>query len=196
MNWEKQHEATGGRLVIDWESLTARVRPYQQDLDEGNGQPAAISAAEPPVKSVFPIKAILHPTDFSEHADFAFQQARTMAREHGARLIVLHVGPSAVATSEIEAAMLPSEADQELLRVKLSRLQSLDPKVRVEHLLQEGEPVEEILRVAREHHCDLIVMGTHGRTGLGRLLMGSVAEAVVRTASCPVVTIKGPPLSG
>jgi nucleotide-binding universal stress UspA family protein len=115
-----------------------------------------------------------------------------MAREHGARLIVLHACPSAVATSEIEAAMLPSEADKGLLRAALGRLQPLDPKVRVEHLLQAGEPVEEILRVAREYSCDLIVMGTHGRTGLSRLLMGSVAEAVVRTASCPVVTIKGP----
>ena len=91
--------------------------------------------------------------------------------------------------------MLPSEADKELLRAELSRLQPRDPKVRVEHLLQAGEPVEEILRVAREGPCDLIVMGTHGRTGLSRLLMGSVAEAVVRTASCPVVTIKSPPLS-
>ena len=147
------------------------------------------------MRSVFPIKAILHPTDFSEHANFAFQQACAMAREHGARLIVLHVCPSAVATSEIEAAMLPSEADKELLRAELSRLQPRDPKVRVEHRLQAGEPVEEILRVARECPCDLIVMGTHGRTGLSRLLMGSVAEAVVRTASCPVVTIKGPALS-
>jgi nucleotide-binding universal stress UspA family protein len=118
-----------------------------------------------------------------------------MAREHGARLIILHVCPSVVATSEIEAAMVPSEADKELLRAELSRLQPRDPNVSVEHILQAGEPVEEILRVARERHCDLIVMGTHGRTGLSRLLMGSVAEAVVRTASCPVVTIKGPPLS-
>jgi MFS superfamily sulfate permease-like transporter len=196
MNWEKQHEATGGRLVIDWESLTARFHSYRQDLDEDNGQPAPISTTKPAVRSRFPIRAILHPTDFSEHADFAFQQASAMAREHGARLIVLHVRPSAVATSEIEAAMLPSEADHELLRVRLSRLQPLDPTVRVEHRLQEGDPVEEILRVARECHCDLIVMGTHGRTGLGRLLMGSVAEAIVRTASCPVVTIKSPILSG
>jgi len=181
INWEKQHEATGGRLVIDWESLTARFRPYGQDRGEDNGPPAPISATEPAVRSAFPIQAILHPTDFSEHASFAFPQACAMARHHGARLIVLHV--------------CPSEAEKELLRAELRRLQSPDPKVRVEHLLQAGETVEEILRVAREAHCDLIVMGTHGRTGLSRLLMGSVAEAVVRTASCPVVTIKGPPVS-
>jgi MFS superfamily sulfate permease-like transporter/nucleotide-binding universal stress UspA family protein len=195
IHWEKQHQATGGRLVIDWERLTARFHQYGQDLGEDTGPPAPILATEPQARSVFPIKAILHPTDFSEHASFAFQQTCAMAREHGARLIILHVCPSVVATSEIEAAMVPSEADKELLRAELSRLQPRDPNVSVEHILQAGEPVEEILRVARERHCDLIVMGTHGRTGLSRLLMGSVAEAVVRTASCPVVTIKGPPLS-
>ena len=195
INWEKKHEATGGRLVVDWESLTALFRPLQQAPGGDNGRPAPMSATEPPARDVFPIKAILHPTDFSEHASFAFQQTCAMAREHGARLIVLHVCPSAVATSEIEAAMLPSEADKEILRAELSRIRPRDPKVRVEHLLQEGEPVEEILRVARECQCDLIVMGTYGRTGLSRLLMGSVAEAIMRTASCPVVTIKGPPMS-
>jgi MFS superfamily sulfate permease-like transporter/nucleotide-binding universal stress UspA family protein len=195
INWERQHAATGGRLVIDWERLTARFHPHGKDVGEDKVRPAPISAAEPPPRSVLPIKAILHPTDFSEHADFAFQQTCAIAREHGARLMVLHVCPPAVATSKIEAAMLPSEAEKERLRAELSRRRPLDTKLRVEHLFQEGEPVEQILQVARECHCDLIVMGTHGRTGLSRLLMGSVAEAVVRTAPCPVITIKGPSLA-
>jgi nucleotide-binding universal stress UspA family protein len=79
----------------------------------------------------------------------------------------------------------------------LNRLGAPDPKVRVEHRLEEGDPVAQILRVADETGCDLIVLGTHGRTGLNRLLMGSVAEKVVRWASCPVLTVKAPfPQSG
>jgi nucleotide-binding universal stress UspA family protein len=66
-------------------------------------------------------------------------------------------------------------------------------KIRVEHHLREGDPATEILALAQEIGCDLIVIGTHGRTGVGRLLMGSVAEAVLRRAPCPVLTVKGLP---
>ena len=62
----------------------------------------------------------------------------------------------------------------------------------MEYRVQDGDPVVEILEVTREAPCDLIVMGTHGRTGLGRLLMGSVAEQVLRRASCPVLTVRTP----
>jgi nucleotide-binding universal stress UspA family protein len=62
----------------------------------------------------------------------------------------------------------------------------------VEHQLAEGDTAREILEVAREHGAGLIVMGTHGRTGLGRLLLGSVAEQVLRQSSCPVLTVKFP----
>ena len=59
-------------------------------------------------------------------------------------------------------------------------------------MLMEGEPGEAILRTATERHCDLIVMGTHGRTGLDRIIKGSVAEHVLRRAPCPVLTVKEP----
>jgi nucleotide-binding universal stress UspA family protein len=72
-------------------------------------------------------------------------------------------------------------------------MQAEGEKVPVEHqLLFVGDPAAEILRVAQAVKADLIVLGTHGRTGLGRLLMGSVAEQVVRRAPCPVVTVKAP----
>ena len=58
--------------------------------------------------------------------------------------------------------------------------------------VHEGDPATQIVRVAQETRCDLIVLGTHGRTGLGRLLMGSVAEQVLRKAPCPVLTVKTP----
>jgi nucleotide-binding universal stress UspA family protein len=62
----------------------------------------------------------------------------------------------------------------------------------VERRLEEGDPVTQILGIAEEESCDLIVMGTQGRTGLGRILMGSVAEQVMRKATCPVLTVKMP----
>jgi nucleotide-binding universal stress UspA family protein len=85
-----------------------------------------------------------------------------------------------------------TEEHWEELRAKLRQLRPEDPKVHVEHLLVEGDPVAQILRGATETNCDLIVMGTHGRTGLSRLLMGSVAEGVIRKAACPVLTVKMP----
>jgi nucleotide-binding universal stress UspA family protein len=82
---------------------------------------------------------------------------------------------------------------QEELTEKLHKMQAEGAKVPVEHqLLFVGDPAEEILRVAQAVKADLVVLGTHGRTGLGRLLMGSVAEQIVRRAPCPVVTVKVP----
>jgi nucleotide-binding universal stress UspA family protein len=75
---------------------------------------------------------------------------------------------------------------------ELNRLRAPDARVRVEHRLEEGDTATQILRVAQETGCDMIVLGTHGRTGLGRLLMGSVAEQVLRMAPCPVLTVRAP----
>jgi nucleotide-binding universal stress UspA family protein len=88
--------------------------------------------------------------------------------------------------------MLPPTIDLEPLRARLQQLRPEDSKVLVEHRLVQGGAAEEILQVAQDRKCDLIVMGTHGRRGFGRMLMGSVAEQVVREASCPVLTVKTP----
>jgi nucleotide-binding universal stress UspA family protein len=77
-------------------------------------------------------------------------------------------------------------------RTKLRELESNAGHVRVESQVMEGDPVDMILRAAEETHSDVIVMGTHGRTALARLLLGSVAEAVLRKAPCPVLTVKSP----
>jgi len=140
------------------------------------------------------IKTILHPTDYSEGANQAFQLACSLARDHGARLIVLHVSPPPAATIGGMAAVppLPDEHEHPADLKKLLSMGSQFPTVALEHRLIEGIPFEEILRVAEETSCDLIVMGTHGRTGLNRLVMGSVAEQVMRKASCPVLTVKLP----
>lgn len=139
------------------------------------------------------IRKILHPTDFSEHADYAFQLACALARAQDARLLLLHVGrPPVIAPV---GGVIPPEPEryQEELAESLHQLQAKAADVAVEcRLGLAADPSAEILRVAQENDCDLIVMGTHGRTGLARLLMGSVAEQVVRRASCPVMTVKTP----
>jgi nucleotide-binding universal stress UspA family protein len=139
------------------------------------------------------LKTILHPTDFSPRSEYAFRLACSLARDHGARVVVLHVATPPPAVSYGEMILDADTAAQvEQLWETLRRIKSPDPAVALEHRLEEGFAASEILRVADEIHCDLIVLGTHGRTGLGRLLMGSVAEQVVRKAQCPVLTVKGP----
>jgi nucleotide-binding universal stress UspA family protein len=140
------------------------------------------------------VRAILHPTDFSPRSEQAFQLACSLARDHGARLLVLHVleRPVFVYGGVLMAPPPPAAEEREAVRAKLHRIQAPDGAVRVEHLLEEGDPATGILQTAQERKCDLIVMGTHGRTGLGRALMGSVAEQVVRRAACPVLTVKAP----
>jgi nucleotide-binding universal stress UspA family protein len=78
------------------------------------------------------------------------------------------------------------------MAANLRQLQPSDPALHVEYRLEEGFAATEILRLAEEAKADLIVMGTHGRTGLSRLVLGSVAEQVVRKARCPVLTVKAP----
>jgi nucleotide-binding universal stress UspA family protein len=141
---------------------------------------------------MLPIRTILHPTDFSERAGYALHLAAALARDYGARLVVLHVvTPPTVVYGEAVVPVSPEEL-RAPAREQLDRLRLPRPDVRAERRLEEGEAVEEILRVARDIGADLIVLGTHGRTGLGRLLMGSTAETVVRKASCPVLTVKAP----
>jgi nucleotide-binding universal stress UspA family protein len=138
------------------------------------------------------IRTILHPTDFSKQSEFAFRMACSLAKDYGAEMHVLHVMPPPH-VGYIEGPMpIAPESLEDELRQKLNRLHAEDNTVRVLHRLVEGEPVDEILHMAKQTGCDLIVMGTHGRTGVGRVLLGSVAEGVVRKAPCPVLTIKNP----
>jgi nucleotide-binding universal stress UspA family protein/quercetin dioxygenase-like cupin family protein len=139
------------------------------------------------------IQTILHPTDFSDNSRHAFQTACALARDYRARLILLHVMyPSSDPLSEVPTPdpLRPAESQQALGSFPWP--QPSDPKLRVEHRLAEGDSAQEILRLAGALPCDLIVMGTHGRTGLSRLLIGSVAEEVLRKAVCPVLAVKAP----
>jgi nucleotide-binding universal stress UspA family protein len=145
---------------------------------------------------MFNIRKILHPTDFSDEAALAFRVACDLAKQHGAEVVVLHVLPPPVAWGEVVARRGPDGYEQQLWIEYLTPIHAVDPAVRVQHRMEEGPPAQRIVFVAEELGADVIVMGTHGRKGLSRLLMGSVAEHVLRTAPCPVLTVRAALVSG
>jgi nucleotide-binding universal stress UspA family protein len=132
---------------------------------------------------MFPIKTILVVTDFSAMSEQAFRYAGALARDHGAQLIALHVVPPPITS----AAVFLDESDF-AAREALNTLNL--PGVAIDYRVMEGRPATTIVQVACDTGCDVIVMGTHGRGGMVRMLMGSVAEEVVRKAPCAVITIK------
>jgi len=144
------------------------------------------------------ITSILLPTDFSENAGHAIRYATSLARQFGASIICLHVIepvlPSVGYTGLTEplpmsdlSEQLEEAAIQELPKVAGSNVFS---DISVEEIISHGDASTEIVRVAKERAVDLIVIASHGRTGLGRILFGSTAESVVRHASCPVLVVK------
>ncbi len=142
---------------------------------------------------MLPIKTIVHPTDFSEHSEYAFRVACALARDYGACLVVAHVMSLRMYNSPEMGPLVPEPAMiEDELRERLHSVRPSDPAVAVEHRLCRGDAGTEIIALAQDVKGDLIVMGTHGRAGVGRLLLGSVAEAVLRRAPCPVLTLKMP----
>lgn len=145
---------------------------------------------------MFPIRKILHPTDYSELSRPAFDLACALSRDFGAELILCHVSPPPIIAAGEGAVIDFPTGEAEQMTARLERLNPDDPHVWVTHRLLRGDPAAEVVRLADEVKPDLIVMGTHGRGGLSRLLMGSVAEGVMRKAPCPVVTMKAPISAG
>jgi len=135
---------------------------------------------------------ILFPVDFSEAGQRALELATSLARDSGATLIIAHVEEPPMAYGGGDMYYGVEEPNHEELRASLAAVVPTDPALPCIHKLMIGDPAEAIVQLAEADHVDLIVMGTHGRTGLTRLLMGSVAEAVVRRAPCPVLTVKQP----
>jgi nucleotide-binding universal stress UspA family protein len=132
----------------------------------------------------FPPKVILHPTDYSDCSEEALRLAARLAGDYGARLVVLHVRPANGAHSGGWC---------EGLRAGLHQLRpGVDAALATEECVKEGDAAASIVQAAKETGCDMIVMGTHGRTGLGRLALGSVADQVVRKVVCPVLLAKAP----
>jgi nucleotide-binding universal stress UspA family protein len=141
---------------------------------------------------MLPIRTILHPTDFSYSCRPAFDLACALARDYGAELIVVHaIPPAHVFAPDGIAVPFPTE-DRLDVHAQLARLRPADPRVKIDYRVVEDEPPTAILKLAESTGADVIVMGTHGTSGLMRLLVGSVAESVMRKAPCPVLTVRGP----
>lgn len=136
---------------------------------------------------------ILYPTDFSTAGQVALEMATSLARDRGAKLLIVHVEepPTAYGGGELYYGI--DMPDRTELQRMLSHVLPTDPTVGYEHRLVIGSPAGGILHIAENDGVDMIVMATHGRTGLVRMLMGSVAEEVVRKAKCPVLTVKARP---
>lgn len=138
---------------------------------------------------MLPTRTVLCPVDFSAPSRAAFEFACALARDYGARLVVAHVVPTPrVFAPDGIAVPLPAPEPYEA-RAELLKFRPVG-KVEAVHRLLEGDPAETVLRLAADEHANLIVMGTHGHTGLTRLLVGSVAESVLRKAPCPVLTVR------
>lgn len=124
------------------------------------------------------LRRILVPSDFSETSDAALRYGTDLARQFNARLYLFHVPdyPGAATLDQLWALLSAKEAES----------------LQIECAIRLGLPADEIVRYALDHAADLIVMGTHGREGVDRLFLGSVAETVVRRAPCPVLTVHHP----
>jgi nucleotide-binding universal stress UspA family protein len=133
---------------------------------------------------------ILVPTDFSTCGQAALETATALARARGATLVIVHVEEPPMSYGGGELYYGIDAPDREELRRMLTQVVPTDQAVPYEHRLAIGSPAEAIVHVAEKESADMIVMPTHGRTGLVRLLMGSVAEEVVRKAKCPVLVVK------
>ncbi len=141
-----------------------------------------------------PISTVLHPTDLSEASRPALRIAGRLAREQNARLLILNVLSAAALYSDMGMAVPLPEIEDSLLEAQHGVLEDwaaeLKTAISTDCRVVEGAPAEEILRIAAEAPGTLVVLGTHGRSSLGRVLLGSVADTVVRRAPCPVLTIR------
>jgi len=137
-------------------------------------------------------RQLLVPIDFSDPSDAALEYARMCGRAFGATLHLMHVLPNAFLRPVFAEPRVLEDAAHTQLR---NRFTSDDPqRLHIVTVIERSdEPAEEILRYARLNGIDLIVMGTHGRSGMSHLLMGSVAEKVLRTSPCPVMTVRAVP---
>jgi universal stress protein A len=147
---------------------------------------------------MLPITKILCPTDFSEPSYKALETANELARHFNAEIILIHilspvfVYPATALTPGITKISEISDVDRDEMAYKslsMTLKEKVSDSIKSRSIMGKGNPAEEIARSAKEEKADLIVIGTHGFTGWRHLILGSVAEKVVRLANCPVITI-------
>lgn len=144
------------------------------------------------------IRTILAPTDFSQHAEAALRFACGMAERLGATLHLLHALPEVVTPVGPEPMLVPNLPPEYYAESESDSLAALRGVLKpewgrppaVEHAVRWGDAVDAIVGYARDHAIDLVVIATHGRSGLSHVLLGSVAERIVREAPCPVLTLR------
>jgi nucleotide-binding universal stress UspA family protein len=142
------------------------------------------------------IKSILFPTDFSNGARAAMDHAISLARDYKAKLILLYVVQDiSIAEWYIPSSLSATELVEDMQKSAWQEMNKWAEEVSskvgdVEKLIVRGAPFVEIIKTAREKKADMIVIGTHGRTGIDHILFGSTAEKVVRKAPCPVLTVR------
>lgn len=154
---------------------------------------------------MLPFKKILAPTDFSEPSLEGIKAANEIAVHFGAQLCLIHVVspvPTAAYMTAPEGPPLPpvfnvTEYQRELANTARKSLQEVvdrfvSRELRTRQVITEGDEADEIVKTAAQERSDLIVIATHGRTGWRRFIFGSVTEKVVRTASCPALTVPVP----
>ena len=134
---------------------------------------------------------VLVPTDFSSGSDAALGLASTLAKEHAdSQILLVHVIETSVPGYDDQLGVL----EPETLRTNMQMLASSHRhQIPIEAIIAHGHPATRIVEIADQRDVDLIVISTHGRSGLAHLLMGSTAESVLRRASCPVMTIRQNP---
>ena len=145
------------------------------------------------------VRKILYATDYSKASERALQEAIDLAKQNNAELLVVHViepvtpyvagedyGGAELYIRLEESTKRDAETSMQKLMQRLSRL-----KVKAKNLLLKGNAHEQIVKAGKSKKADIIVIGTHGRTGLSKLFLGSVAGRVVSSATCPVLTVRG-----
>ncbi|MDX1532378.1 MAG: universal stress protein, partial [Rhodothermales bacterium] len=137
------------------------------------------------------VRTVLFPTDFSACAEHAFAHAAFLADRYGAELHVLHVRDGGLIPDDLLAGLALTQAEVcEQLRIPAEACGRNRGRRTVRQVTRTGVPIaEQVIAYAEEHGADLLVMGTHGRTGVKRAVLGSVAEQAVRLAPCPVLTV-------
>lgn len=157
-------------------------------------EPLMDAATRTAVRSPFKLNRILVPIDFSDCSKKALQYALPLAKEHQAAITLLYVVPTAYGGSEYAAidyaqleASMKAGGQKELAKLEMDEMLN---EVSTDTLVRVGSAAREIIETAQELPADLIVISTHGRTGLKHVLLGSVAEHVVQRAPCPVFVVR------
>jgi universal stress protein A len=168
---------------VDKGGVRVELGPQEAQLPGVTGETRTSEMA------AFRLKEILVPVDFTECTEKALGYAVPFARQFGATVTLLHVIEPVFATAS-ETMLVDVGTDEDVQR-ELEKLRTrLAGQVRCRTSLGKGNAALEIIRAARELDCDLIILSTHGRTGLDRLLLGSTAERVVRRAGCPIFVVR------